>query len=83
LDIVPLTLQIAEHHGYVLFRNNHQFPKKRYKMEQMALEEAKNSYVGVPYSLRVAHEITSEGYGFCVSCETGTVIDVFVPSAEE
>ena len=52
-------------------------------MEQMALEDAKNSYVGVPYSLCVAHEITSEGYGFCVSCETGTVIDVFVPSAEE
>ncbi len=52
-------------------------------MEQMALEEAKNSYVGVPYSLRVAHEITSEGYGFCVSCETGTITDVFSPSAEE
>jgi len=52
-------------------------------MEQMPLEEAKNSYVGVPYSLHVAHEITSEGYGFCVSCETGTVTDVFHPSAEE
>jgi len=52
-------------------------------MNQMPLEEAKNSYVGIPYSLHVAHEITSEGYGFIVSCETGTVTDVFQPSAEE
>lgn len=52
-------------------------------MEQMPLEEAKNNYVGVQYSLRVAHEITSEGYGFCVSCETGTITDVFQPSFEE
>jgi len=28
LDIAPLTLHIAEHHGYVLFRNNHQFTKR-------------------------------------------------------
>ncbi len=52
-------------------------------MEQMGLEDAKTSFVGVPYSLRVAHEITSEGYGFCVSCETGTITDVFSPSAED
>jgi len=29
-------------------------------MEQMDLEDAKSSFVGVPYSLRVAHEITSQ-----------------------
>jgi hypothetical protein len=56
---------------------------RRYEMNQMPLEEAKSSYVGVPYSLHVAHEITSEGYGFIVSCETGTVTDIFMPSAEE
>ncbi|OPX63541.1 MAG: hypothetical protein A4E29_00268 [Methanomassiliicoccales archaeon PtaB.Bin134] len=52
-------------------------------MKQMPLDQAKNSYVGVPYSLCVAHEITSEGYGFCVSCETGNITDVFQPSAED
>lgn len=56
---------------------------RRYEMNQMPLEEVKSSYVGIPYSLHVAHEITSEGYGFIVSCETGTVTDVFQPSAEE
>ena len=57
--------------------------ERRYEMKQMPLDQAKNSYVGVPYSLCVAHEITSEGYGFCVSCETGNITDVFQPSAED
>ncbi|HUT26426.1 MAG TPA: hypothetical protein VMW85_00045 [Methanomassiliicoccales archaeon] len=52
-------------------------------MNQQPLESMKSSFVGVPYSLCVAHEITSEGYGFCVSCETGTVTDVFHPSGVE
>lgn len=52
-------------------------------MNQMPLDEAKDCYVGVPYSLCVAHEITSEGYGFSVSCDTGTITDVFQPSLEE
>jgi hypothetical protein len=53
------------------------------EMNQQSLESMKDSFVGVPYSLCVAHEITSEGYGFSVSCESGTVTDVFQPSAEE
>jgi hypothetical protein len=57
--------------------------KKRDRMNQMPLDEAKDCYVGVPYSLCVAHEITSEGYGFSVSCDTGTITDVFQPSLEE
>jgi len=52
-------------------------------MNQQSLESMKNNFVGVPYSLCVAHEITSEGYGFSVSCESGTVTDVFQPSVEE
>ncbi|MCX6650888.1 MAG: hypothetical protein NT131_04430 [Methanomassiliicoccales archaeon] len=52
-------------------------------MNQQPLNVMKDSFVGVPYSLCVAHEITSEGYGFSVSCETGTITDVFQPSAEE
>lgn len=52
-------------------------------MNQQSLESMKDSFVGVPYSLCVAHEITSEGYGFSVSCESGTVTDVFQPSGEE
>ncbi len=52
-------------------------------MNQQPLESMKSNFVGVPYSLCVAHEITSEGYGFCVSCETGTITDIFQPLAEE
>jgi hypothetical protein len=63
----------------VIIINSHQ----RDMMNQQPLEVMKSSFVGVPYSLCVAHEITSEGYGFSVSCETGTIIDVFQPSLEE
>ena len=52
-------------------------------MKKKALEDVKKSFVGTPYSLHVAHQIESCGYGFVVSCETGMISDVFEPAVEE
>jgi hypothetical protein len=52
-------------------------------MKKKSIEMVKKSFVGVPYSLMVAHQIESCGYGFVVSCETGTIADVFEPSLQE
>lgn len=48
-------------------------------MKKKPLEMVKKSFVGLPYSLMVAHQIESCGYGFVVSCETGMISDVFEP----
>lgn len=48
-------------------------------MKKKSLEIVKKSFVGMPYSLKVAHQIESCGYGFVVSCETGAIADVFEP----
>jgi hypothetical protein len=49
--------------------------------KKKTLEMVKKSYVGVPYSLQVAHQIESCGYGFTVSCATGVIADVFEPTS--
>jgi len=51
-------------------------------MRKKSLEMVRKTYVGVPYSLMVAHLIESCGYGFVVSCETGNISNVFDPSQE-
>jgi hypothetical protein len=51
-------------------------------MRKKSLETVRRTYVGVPYSLKVAHLIESCGYGFVVSCETGNISNVFDPSQE-
>ena len=51
-------------------------------MRKKSLETVRKTYVGVPYSLRVAHLIESCGYGFIVSCETGNISNVFDPCQE-
>jgi hypothetical protein len=43
------------------------------------LDVMKKSYVGMPYSLQIANQIESCGYGFKVSCATGAIADVFEP----
>ncbi|MDD1772356.1 MAG: hypothetical protein LUQ09_05490 [Methanomassiliicoccales archaeon] len=52
-------------------------------MDKKTLETVKNDFVGVEYSLCIANEITTKGLGFSVSCETGTITDVFLPSIED
>ena len=54
----------------------------RENMRKKSLETVSKTYVGVPYSLRVAHLIESCGYGFVVSCETGNISSVFDPCQE-
>jgi hypothetical protein len=54
----------------------------RENMRKKSLEMVRKTYVGVPYSLKVAHLIESCGYGFVVSCETGNISNVFDPSQE-
>ncbi|MEI6796664.1 MAG: hypothetical protein WCK39_07350 [Methanomassiliicoccales archaeon] len=49
-------------------------------IKKKTLDTVKKSYVGMPYSLQVAHQIESCGYGFTVSCATGAIADVFEPS---
>jgi len=51
--------------------------------EKKPLGDVKKNFVGMPYSLKVAHQIESCGYGFVVSCESGTISDVFEPMAGE
>jgi hypothetical protein len=51
------------------------------KMKKKSLNVMKSKFVGLPYSLTVAHQIESNGYGFIVSVETGTIRDVFEPGA--
>jgi hypothetical protein len=48
-------------------------------MKKKTLSMMKSKFVGLPYSLTVAHQIESNGYGFIVSVETGTIRDVFEP----
>jgi hypothetical protein len=55
----------------------------REKMRKKPLETVKRTFVGMPYSLKVAHQIESCGYGFVVSCETGNISNVFDPSSQE
>ena len=50
-------------------------------MKKKSLNMMKSKFVGLPYSLTVAHQIESDGYGFIVSVETGTIRDVFEPGA--
>jgi hypothetical protein len=52
-------------------------------LKKKPIEMVKKSFVGIPYSLKVAHQIESCGYGFVVSCETGTIADVFEPGLQE
>ncbi|QLH75557.1 MAG: hypothetical protein HPY73_09070 [Methanomassiliicoccales archaeon] len=52
-------------------------------MKKMSLEMVKKSFIGMPYSLKVAHQIESCGYGFIVSCEKGVILDVFEPGVED
>ena len=51
------------------------------EMKKKSLTMMKSKFVGLPYSLTVAHQIESNGYGFVVSVETGTIRDVFEPGA--
>ena len=51
------------------------------EMKKKSLSMIKSKFVGLPYSLSVAHEIESSGYGFVVSVESGTIRDVFEPGA--
>lgn len=53
------------------------------EMKKMSLEMVKKSFIGMPYSLKVAHQIESCGYGFIVSCEKGVILDVFEPGVED
>ena len=48
-------------------------------LKKKPIELVKKSFVCIPYSLKVAHQIESCGYGFVVSCETGMIADVFEP----
>jgi hypothetical protein len=50
-------------------------------MKKKSLSMMKSKFVGLPYSLSVAHQIESSGYGFIVSIESGTIRDVFEPGA--
>lgn len=52
-------------------------------MDQKTFEEIRNDFLGAEYSLCVANEITTKGLGFSVSCETGTITDVFLPTTED
>jgi hypothetical protein len=52
-------------------------------MKKKPLEDVKKNFVGMSYSLQVAHQIESCGYGFVVSCETGMISDVFEPMLQE
>ncbi|HSV42062.1 MAG TPA: hypothetical protein VLH13_01460 [Methanomassiliicoccales archaeon] len=52
-------------------------------MKKKSLDIVKKSFVGTQYSLHVAHQIESCGYGFVVSCETGEIADIFEPSFRE
>jgi len=52
-------------------------------MKKITLEAAKKNFVGMPYSLTVAYQIESCGYGFVVSMETGAITDVFEPALAE
>jgi hypothetical protein len=56
--------------------------RMREYMRKKSLETVRKTYVGVPYSLMVAHLIESCGYGFVVSCETGNISNVFDPCQE-
>jgi hypothetical protein len=51
------------------------------EMKKKSLNIMKSKFVGLPYSLTVAHQIESNGYGFVVSVESGTIRDVFEPGA--
>jgi hypothetical protein len=51
------------------------------EMKKKSLSMMKSKFVGLPYSLTVAHQIESNGYGFVVSVESGTIRDVFEPGA--
>ncbi len=59
------------------------YDRAREKMRKKPLETMKRTFVGMPYSLKVAHQIESCGYGFVVSCETGNISNVFDPSSQE
>lgn len=52
-------------------------------LKKKPIDMVKKSFVGIPYSLKVAHQIESCGYGFVVSCETGMIADVFEPGLLE
>jgi hypothetical protein len=52
-------------------------------MKKKSLEIVKKDFIGMPYSLKVAYQIESCGYGFVVSCETGEISDVFEPSLSD
>jgi hypothetical protein len=52
-----------------------------HEMKKKSLSTMRSKFVGLPYSLTVAHQIESNGYGFVVSVETGTIRDVFEPGA--
>jgi len=52
-------------------------------MDQKTFEAIRNDFLGAEYSLCVANEITTKGLGFSVSCETGTITDVFLPTTED
>ncbi|MCE5296163.1 MAG: hypothetical protein WC375_07820 [Methanomassiliicoccales archaeon] len=52
-------------------------------MKKKPLDMVKKNFVGMPYSLKVAHQIESCGYGFVVSCESGEISDVFEPGMSE
>jgi hypothetical protein len=52
-----------------------------HKMKKKSLSMMRSKFVGLPYSLTVAHQIESNGYGFVVSVESGTIRDVFEPGA--
>jgi len=43
----------------------------------LSLEEARREFVGKPYTPEIAHEIEKRGFGFTVSCRTGTIADIF------
>lgn len=52
-------------------------------MRKKPLETVRRTFVGMPYSLRVAQLIESCGYGFVVCCETGNIKNIFDPCLQE
>jgi hypothetical protein len=82
MDNTVITCQTINN-GYLEGHRPMGYDRAREKMRKKPLETMRRTFVGMPYSLMVAHQIESCGYGFVVSCETGNISNVFDPSSQE